>query len=53
MIWFHIFWTATLLGVFLAIVFWAWNSRQKSRFSDAARIPLDDNIPLGERRDRP
>lgn len=35
--------TATLLTAFLAIVGWAWSSRQKARFEEAARLPLGDD----------
>ena len=42
MIWVHIVWTLLLAVTFTAIVVWAWSGKQKKRFSDAARIPLDD-----------
>ena len=44
MVWFHILWTTLLFGVFVGIVTWAWNGRQKTRFSEAERIPLEDDI---------
>ena len=40
---FHSFWTLALFLVFLGIIFWAWSSRRKSAFDDAARLPMDDD----------
>lgn len=40
---FHIVWTVALLIAFIGIVYWAYSSRQKDRFSEAARLPLDDD----------
>jgi cytochrome c oxidase cbb3-type subunit 4 len=34
--------TAALLLAFLAIVAWAWSSKSRPRFDDAARLPLRD-----------
>lgn len=39
---FHSVWTVVLLVIFVGIVAWAWNRRQKSRFDDAANIPFKD-----------
>ena len=39
----HGIWTAALLAVFAAIVFWAWSGRRKHDFDEAARLPLDDD----------
>ncbi|MDZ4811314.1 MAG: CcoQ/FixQ family Cbb3-type cytochrome c oxidase assembly chaperone [Pseudomonadota bacterium] len=33
--------TALLLICFLGIVVWAWSSRRKNEFEQAARLPLD------------
>ncbi len=33
-----------LLMTFVVIVVWAWSGRQKVRFRDAARIPLEDDL---------
>lgn len=38
-----IFTTLCLLG-FIAIVVWAYSSKQKSRFEDAAQLPLADDL---------
>ena len=37
---FHIFWTAILMLVFVLIVIWAWSSKRKSKFEQAAQLPL-------------
>ena len=42
----HGLWTALLLAAFLAIVVWAWSSRRKPDFDEAARLPLEDDGPL-------
>ena len=34
--------TAVSLACFVGIVFWAYSPRNKSRFEDDGRIPLDD-----------
>jgi len=31
--------------VFIGIVFWAWSARRKSQFDEAARLPLEDDLP--------
>jgi len=43
-IWIHIIWTILLLLTFVVIVVWAWSSRQKVRFDQAANIPLQDEV---------
>ncbi len=43
MVWIHIVWTVLLLTTFVLIVCWAWSSKQKGRFQDAAQIPLEDD----------
>lgn len=39
--------TATLLLAFIAMVVWAWSPRSRTRFVEAARLPLEDEVPLG------
>jgi cytochrome c oxidase cbb3-type subunit 4 len=34
--------TLVMFCVFVAIVGWAWSGRQRGRFAEAARIPLED-----------
>ena len=48
---FHIAWTIALFVVFRGIVAWAWSSRRKQDFSEAASLPLEDDsepqLPAG------
>ena len=49
----HGLWTAAMIAVFGAIVFWAWSGRRKRDFDEAARLPLDEDAddapePRGE-----
>lgn len=40
-------WTVVVFVTFIAIVIWAWSSKRKAEFDEAAMIPLnddDDNI---------
>ena len=43
--------TLILMLTFLGIVVWAWSSRRKKDFEEAARLPLDDagdrGLPAG------
>ncbi len=32
-----------LFVLFIAIIFWAWSSKRKGEFDEAARLPLDDD----------
>jgi cytochrome c oxidase cbb3-type subunit 4 len=36
-------WTIVLLVTFIAIVIWAWGSKRKKTFDEAARLPLEDD----------
>ncbi len=40
---FHIIWTIALLVTFLGIIAWAWSSRRKQDFDEAANLPLEDD----------
>lgn len=46
----QIVWTVIAFVVFVGIVVWAYSSKQKSRFDEAARLPLaddeDSDLPL-------
>ena len=44
MIYFHIIWTVALFLLFVGIIIWAWSSKRKKRFDEAARLPLDDDL---------
>lgn len=35
--------TAVLLTAFLGIAVWAWSGRNRTRFAQAAQLPLDDD----------
>ena len=41
---FHAFWTLLLFLTFIGIVIWAWSSKRKKRFDEAARLPLEDDL---------
>jgi cytochrome c oxidase cbb3-type subunit 4 len=45
-------WTLILLVVFIGIVVWAWSSKRKKAFDEAARLPLGDDTkpPIEEKR---
>lgn len=39
-------WTAVLFVIFIGIAVWAWSSRQKKAFDEAANIPFkEENRP--------
>jgi len=42
---FHSYWTLLLLAVFVGIIVWAWSSKRKKAFDEAARLPLEDDEP--------
>ena len=35
--------TLVLFLIFIGIVIWAWSSKRKKQFDEAARLPLDDD----------
>ena len=39
----HMIWTLLLIILFIGIVLWAYSSRRKSDFDEAARLPLEDD----------
>jgi cytochrome c oxidase cbb3-type subunit IV len=43
----HIVWTLLLMAAFVGIVYWAWSSRRRKDFEEAANLPLeeDDRAP--------
>ncbi len=45
---FHIIWTIALFVIFLGIFLWAWSSRKKRDFDEAAQLPLTDDLPLDD-----
>jgi len=38
----HSIWTVVVFVVFIGITLWAWSSKNKQAFDEAARLPLDD-----------
>ena len=40
---FHLYWTIALFVVFVGIFAWAWSSRRKQDFAEAANLPLEDD----------
>ena len=46
---FHAFWTLLLFLVFIGIVIWAWSSKRKKRFDEAAKLPLEDDANDGDK----
>ena len=45
----HGLWTLLLLILFIGLVVWAWSSKRKDDFEEAAQLPLDDEDPEGRR----
>ena len=39
---FQSIWTIVVMITFLGIVFWAYSSRRKDAFDEAARLPFDE-----------
>jgi cytochrome c oxidase cbb3-type subunit 4 len=39
---FQALWTIVVMITFLGIVFWAYSSKRKSAFDEAARLPFDE-----------
>jgi cytochrome c oxidase cbb3-type subunit 4 len=42
----HSIWTVVVLVLFTGITWWAWSSKNKKAFDEAARLPLDDSDEL-------
>jgi cytochrome c oxidase cbb3-type subunit 4 len=38
----HSFYTVLMFFIFIGICFWAWSSKSKKRFEDAANLPFAD-----------
>lgn len=39
-------WTIVVMVIFIGITLWAWSSKRKDKFNEAARIPMDDDEPV-------
>ena len=44
---FHTIYTVLMVIIFIAIVIWAWSSKTKKRFKEAANLPFADE-PLSQ-----
>jgi len=42
---FHSLWTVGVLVIFIGIIIWAYSKRRLTDFDEAARIPLEDDLP--------
>ncbi len=38
--------TVLTMALFVGIVWWAYSDRRKATYDEAARIPLDDDLPV-------
>ena len=41
-------WSIVILVTFIGIVMWAYSSKRKASFDEAARLPFDDDEPAGK-----
>jgi len=41
--WVQSIWTIVVMIIFLSVVIWAYSSKRKAEFDEAARLPLDDD----------
>jgi cytochrome c oxidase cbb3-type subunit 4 len=39
----HVVWTLLLMTSFIGVVWWAWSSRRRKDFEEAANLPLEDD----------
>ena len=39
----HVVWTLLLMLAFIGIVWWAWSSRRRKDFEEAANLPLEED----------
>ena len=39
----HSIWTVMLFMLFIGIIAWAWSTKRKRGFDEAARLPLEDD----------
>jgi cytochrome c oxidase cbb3-type subunit 4 len=40
--------TVVMMAIFIGIVLWAWSGRRREDFEAAARVPLEDDLPVEE-----
>jgi len=41
-------WTIVVLVLFIGIVLWAWSSKRKQHFDEAANIPFEEDMTPGD-----
>jgi cytochrome c oxidase cbb3-type subunit 4 len=46
-------WTIVVMVTFLGIVAWAYSSKRKAAFDEAARLPFEDEAPAEKRNSDP
>ena len=46
-------WTIVVMVTFLGIVAWAFSSKRKAAFDEAARLPFEDEAPAEKRNSDP
>ena len=39
----HLVWTLLMMVTFIGIVYWAWHSRRRKDFEEAANLPLEED----------
>jgi cytochrome c oxidase cbb3-type subunit 4 len=39
-------WSIVIFVTFIGIVLWAYSSKRKAAFDEAARLPFDDEVPV-------
>jgi cytochrome c oxidase cbb3-type subunit 4 len=44
-------WTVIVFVLFVGIVIWAWSSKNKAAFDEAARIPMEDDQVNDDKKD--
>ena len=44
----HIIWTLVAFTFFIGVVIWAWSGKRKHDFEALARLPLEDDQPVGK-----
>ncbi len=45
---FHSFWTIGALVIFVGIILWAYSKKRHTDFEEAARLPLEDDLPANK-----
>ncbi len=50
----HSIWTVALFVLFIGIIVWAWSTKRKRGFDEAARMPLEDedSVPAPPAREK-